>query len=117
MAHYYAFGEEVDTWQEHCSYEFNARFDYLAEAYGAEARMLAEDAAQEEKFYNELANTIGPLPEIYVSLHSAEAWYEMQAHDEALYGEALQAWALGGGNPEDKPSRDKRVTYDFDMPF
>ncbi|QIG70140.1 hypothetical protein EVB87_040 [Rhizobium phage RHph_N28_1] len=117
-----------DTWQEHCDYEANAPYDYLSEAYGETARDANRFAEDEERFYNMLANTIGPLPEIYVSMHSADAWYEMEAlnakrvaEEEACmeaYSAAMQAWALGGCNPEDKPlAPGETGRYDFDLPF
>lgn len=128
MAHYYAFAEEVDTWQEHCDYEDNARFDYLSEAYGATARDANDFAADEQRFYDGLSKMIGPMEELYIQFHDADCWNEMEAMNNARaaydaewerYGEAMQAWALGGSNPEDRPSApdEQRTKYAFDLPF
>lgn len=115
----------VDLWQEHCDYEANARFDYISEAYGQEARDCARMAEEDERFYHGLAVMIGPQEEIYMQFHDADCWNEMEAlekkraADDATWerhGEQMQAWALGGSNPEDRPSSPV-MKYEFDMPF
>jgi hypothetical protein len=63
-----------DTFQEHCDYEMNARYDYVSEAFGDMARdcdaMAAADDAYEAQMFAEEVAALGPY--VYASEFTRE---------------------------------------------